>query len=699
MRIRFIFCLVIGLNCSKAQDTIPSLLKINYEATQKPFELLLVPIKDIVNPLVSVASKIEETVAEAPATVTVYENTDIKQMGYYTIEHLADITSGYSSNYLLGEAGLETRGQTAQGFNNNKHLLLIDGIPMNFSRSYKAQIMEELPLLFAKRVEFLKGPASALYGVSAFSGVINIIPNQIQQNPVSFESKLSFGSLDATKRWMSTLTVKNEKIEAMIASGYFEKLPSASFLGSSQNNEFRYWDNNKSYFSYSSFTLRRGILKGLKHGLIYLNRTGGWGEMFWGNFSSQINKIEWSNITPYFHYKKELNNKLLINSYLKLNQSTEEAIYQSNPNQNSLTALSDYKSKVINTEVLSEVHWKYNQQGSFIAGLNYDWRKELGNPQSYAYSIQYLDGINPKFIYPLSSDFALPSVSFNTFSSFIQHKTIVPLFKGLSMTSGLRLDIGHNKLYTYSKLSPRVALVQNLGTRSYLKLLYGSALRAPGIKEIGLNAQYINEVQSKGFSSNVDYNLRAESIQTLECNYIYNTSKIHLGIATYYNQTKDEIIATGLTFVSNNDTLKGNWIENRKGIIKSYGIEVESKVIVGNSLKLFCNTSLAKANDQLGNQVQGVPFTKLFAGATYKLNGKWPGSICIVNKLLANFANDIDPKLPPSNVLDINFLAPITNNLSVELQVKNLFDVKLPVPTSGVPGAGRNALLTLSCKI
>jgi hypothetical protein len=34
---------------------------------------------------------------------------------------------------------------------------------------------EVLPLLFAKQVEFLRGPASALYGVGAFSGVINVV--------------------------------------------------------------------------------------------------------------------------------------------------------------------------------------------------------------------------------------------------------------------------------------------------------------------------------------------------------------------------------------------------------------------------------------------------------------------------------------------------------------------------------------------
>ncbi len=699
MRILLNILLLVGLNISMAQDSIPTLLKISNYDTLKSFELLAVPLQDIVNPKVSVASKTEETIAEAPANVTVYENTDIQRMGYYTLENLADITSGYSSNYRLGEAGLETRGQTAQGFNNNKHLLLIDGIPINFSRSYKAQIMEELPLLFAQRVEFLKGPASALYGVSAFSGVINILPKQIEKSPVSFESKLSFGSLDATKRWMSTLTIKNAKVEGIIANGYFEKLASASYLGASQNNDFKYWDNNKSYFSYTSFTIRKGILKGLKHGLIFLNRTGGWGEMFWGNFSSQINKIEWSNLTSYLQFKRELNSKLMINNYLKLNQSTEDAIYQSNTNQNSLTALSDYKSKVINAEVLSEVHWKYGEQSSLIVGLNYDWRKELGNPQSYAYNVQYVNGLNPRFVYPISTDFTLPSVGFNTFSSFIQHKTSLPLLKGLSITSGLRLDVGYNKLYTYSKLSPRIALVQKVSNRSYLKLLFGSALRAPGIKEIGLNAQYINEVQNRGFNTNVDYNLQAESIQTLECNYIYNANKVHLGIATYYNQTRNEIIATELSFVSDSDTLKGNWIDNRKGIIKAYGIEVESKLLINNSLKIFCNTSLAKANDQTNNPLTGIPFTKLFVGVAYQMGGRWPGSIYVVNKLLSNYVNYVEPKIPASNIIDINLVAPIIDNVLLELQLKNILDVKSPIPTSGVPRAGRSILVTFSCKI
>src|SRR5437868_232 len=86
-----------------------------------------------------------------------------------------DVTAGYSSYSMYGENVFETRGQKAGAFVNNKHLVLIDGIPVNHGRGNSAIIGENFPLFFANRVEFLKGPASALYGTGAFFGVVNVV--------------------------------------------------------------------------------------------------------------------------------------------------------------------------------------------------------------------------------------------------------------------------------------------------------------------------------------------------------------------------------------------------------------------------------------------------------------------------------------------------------------------------------------------
>ena len=109
---------------------------------------------------VTVASKSEESILDVPANVTVYSAQDIKALGYYTLADLANITAGYSSYTIYGEKVFETRGQKAGSFNNNKHLLLIDGIPVSHARANSLRAEEELPLLFARQVEFLRAPAA-----------------------------------------------------------------------------------------------------------------------------------------------------------------------------------------------------------------------------------------------------------------------------------------------------------------------------------------------------------------------------------------------------------------------------------------------------------------------------------------------------------------------------------------------------------
>src|SRR5688500_3266941 len=120
-----------------------------------------ITLDELLDTVVSVASRRDERVSAAPASITAYTDEDIRSLGYYTLYDLANFTPGWSGTIMYGEKILETRGQKAGSFNNNKHLVYVDGIPVSHARNYKAPIDEELPLHFARNVEFLRGLASA----------------------------------------------------------------------------------------------------------------------------------------------------------------------------------------------------------------------------------------------------------------------------------------------------------------------------------------------------------------------------------------------------------------------------------------------------------------------------------------------------------------------------------------------------------
>lgn len=57
----------------------------------------------------------------------------------------------------------------------DKILILIDGVRVSSPTNDAIPVMENYPVHFARQIEIVFGPASALYGADAFAGVINII--------------------------------------------------------------------------------------------------------------------------------------------------------------------------------------------------------------------------------------------------------------------------------------------------------------------------------------------------------------------------------------------------------------------------------------------------------------------------------------------------------------------------------------------
>jgi len=125
--------------------------------------------------MVVTASKHTQRINEAPATVYVITEEDIRRGGYTDLEQIFhdipgfDIARGYGTNY----SQLYQRGFRSN--NTNRTLLLIDGNEDNDIWSQIAWINPQYPLSNIKRIEVIHGPASVLYGANAFLGIINII--------------------------------------------------------------------------------------------------------------------------------------------------------------------------------------------------------------------------------------------------------------------------------------------------------------------------------------------------------------------------------------------------------------------------------------------------------------------------------------------------------------------------------------------
>lgn len=124
--------------------------------------------------IVTVASRYAQTVRKAPSIVTLVTAEEIRERGYRTIsELLRDLPGIYVWKSQEGRDLAAFRGIISA--DNNKILLLVDGVPWYDGVYTHAFIDDFMPISHIRQVEVIKGPGSAIYGTNAFAGVINVV--------------------------------------------------------------------------------------------------------------------------------------------------------------------------------------------------------------------------------------------------------------------------------------------------------------------------------------------------------------------------------------------------------------------------------------------------------------------------------------------------------------------------------------------
>jgi outer membrane receptor protein involved in Fe transport len=128
-------------------------------------------------PSVFGASRFDQLSTEAPASVSVLTRDDIALHGWRT---LADVLAGVRGLYVIQDGVYPTLGARAfgrPGDYNSRTLLVVDGLRIN-ENIYDSGGLSSESMVHVDdidRIEIIRGPASSLYGNSAFFGVINVV--------------------------------------------------------------------------------------------------------------------------------------------------------------------------------------------------------------------------------------------------------------------------------------------------------------------------------------------------------------------------------------------------------------------------------------------------------------------------------------------------------------------------------------------
>jgi outer membrane receptor protein involved in Fe transport len=123
--------------------------------------------------IVVTATLREQTTLDAPSSIIVVNADEIKARGYRTIKQMLNDVPGFNDTSDVNEELGAVRGVYASSTN---HILtLVNGHRMNDLMLGRYNLDQYLGIDTIERVEFIRGPASALYGTGALVAAINII--------------------------------------------------------------------------------------------------------------------------------------------------------------------------------------------------------------------------------------------------------------------------------------------------------------------------------------------------------------------------------------------------------------------------------------------------------------------------------------------------------------------------------------------
>ncbi|TDU63190.1 iron complex outermembrane receptor protein [Prosthecobacter fusiformis] len=537
-------------------------------------DLSLEQLMDIKLDSVYGASKFDQKISQAPASVTIVTANEIQMLGHRT---LADVLNGVGGVYVTYDRNYSAVGM--RGFNrpsdyNTRVLLLVDGHRMNDDLYSSALIGTEgmLDVDLIERVEVIRGPSSSIYGNSAFLGVINVVtrkPSQINGTEAAF----AVGSFDSYKgRFTYGKSFKNG-VELVLSGSvlssdgqqglYFEEFNTAGNNGGVADGiDGDYSQSLFGSLSYEAFTLTAGWSRREKQ-----VPTASYGTIFNDRRQRTVDERFFANLKfeHSFTGGTEMTARVFYDHYSYLGTYPYDDVLPAYVN------VDDHAAEGIGAEL--QFTRTFLDRHTVIVGAEYRHSLSL-------YQAGY------------STD---PTAYFfederETVTLGIYTQAEIKLRDDLLLNGGLRYDYFSNFGGT---ANPRVGLIYTPWEKSTFKLLYGQAYRAPNAYEMYL--------ESPGYNKSNLW-LEPETIHTYELVYEQILPKnLRLNVSAYHYEI-DDLITQEI------DPVDGLYVFNNVDNVRSNGLEVELEGRYARGLNLRASYALQRTEDEAtGEELSNSP--------------------------------------------------------------------------------------------
>ncbi|WMX14883.1 TonB-dependent receptor [Aureispira sp. CCB-E] len=538
-------------------------------------------VRERLNTKITTASQNSESLLNAPASVHIVTNQEIEERGYTS---LTDILEDIPEVEIQDKAtGVYYNHITVRGIQGSERfLILLDGMRINSMATTQHTVDKNFLIRYAKRVEIILGPASALYGADAFTGVINIISKDGYKTQRA-EIEGSYGMYHTTENNFFT-GFGNKDISFNLNGGvYYSKEPNLSKLYPQEfawhNNQYStngYVLNNLSrtdttqidiapfdltrlaYFAHGKLNIKQ-----LELGAMHNTQT---------HSSSLGNKPGFSPYIPEAQYSISLTNayvkhlwKKKPNSKVSILSSLNWNYYNINNNSKFINFFTSYKKGFKygfnhNIKLNESINISLHKRHNLIVGLSYQYT--YGLPKSSDLPFQYnpfQPAADQNFYYigtnvedkngtnqAVASKFYFFDQHYA--GTFLQYQGNINNF--LLITLGARFDYSASKLkdsdnvQQYYDINPRLGIVIKPVETLRFKLFYGEAFLAPSPEKRfeHFGSFSIENDQNGDFNAfrgnfwhlpNPD--LAPEKIRSAEFSTSYTNEQLSLSLGGYYN--------------------------------------------------------------------------------------------------------------------------------------------------------------------
>lgn len=518
---------------------------------------------------VSIASRYEQPISRAPSDVYVITDEDIRNSGATDIPTVLRQIPGMEVMQMNAvDFNVSVRGNNQLAA--NKLLVLVDGRSIYIDQSGTV-FWKQLPvsLMEIKRIEVLKGPASAVYGFNAFDGVVSIITkspeemkgttlqtaggelgtlltNAIYAGTTGHWSYRISGGHEQTQRWSdrSAPALNGQRIGGIAEYHLSGDGKIRTEAGLARSNP---------YNSIVNQTATANINVSQTYALVSYEQSGllirGW----WNGLFSDTHTRILPPLSPLLTLTDRFGRTDQEGS---LNTYDAETRYRFSPLETLNVNLgANFRHIVYSTDILSN-RTAENRLGFYAHG---DWQ----------------------------------------------------LWPSLAISGGLRYDLD---TFITPTLSPRGALVYHVNANHAFRLSGSVAYRPPTIPEVSLNM--VNTVTLPGFSSTSSIvgstDVKPEQIVSYEVGYQgwWWEHRLRTRVTGFYNHISDLIAFRTVSDVPLNTVRPLNG-----GVADIYGGEIGAELLLTSRLSAFTNYAYQEVGQtSSGFSRRGFPRHKVNVG-------------------------------------------------------------------------------------